>query len=282
MRFTKSCINNSLPAASAALIIMLSVSAAWAGGPNLIQATDYGDINWSQETLTGQGPNLETAQQNLWKIIAGLRLNSRQRVGELISRSGHLKTQLQQLILKAKTIESPDLAGGQSAVKLRFSLTGAFVEALLAVQPINNVSRPPKIFGRPAGNPGPNGPMFMREITGLVLDARGFRVMPAINPQILSRDGRLIYGPGSVSRSYMVKRGLATYMPDMALAEAAKRAADNPIVIKVLDVDADTNTDLIISNQDADRINRAAKRHDFLYKCRVIIVIDQPGISAKD
>ncbi len=249
---------------------------------DLIQAADSGSINWSKGIISVQGPNLDTAQQSLWETLDTLRIDNRQQLGELIVRNQNLKSQLQQLVQQIKAIEEQDSASGQPQVRLQLPLKGAFFEALLAAQPTNSVGHRPARFGRPASPPGANGPQFMREITGLVIDARGLKLIPAVTPQILSEDGQLIYGAKSVNRSYIVNQGLLEYIPDMAAAEVSRRVADNPIMIKALAVESEAGSDVIVSNQDAERIKRAAKKHDFLYKCRVIIVLDQPASQVQN
>jgi hypothetical protein len=259
------------------LVIGVAVITLYSEGlaGDLIQTANSGSINWSKGIITVQAKEVETAYQNMWEVIEELRINNEQQLGELVNHNQNLRIQLQQLIEKIRAVAERDLTSGQPIIKLQLSLKGAFIEALLATQPTYSVGRRPARFGRPASPPGSNGPLFIREVTGLVIDARGLKVVPAITPQIISAAGQLIYGLKSVNRSYMANQGLLEYLPDMAAAQASKRVADNPVLVKALAVDPEDGTDLIISNQDAERIMRIAKKHDFLYKCRVIIVLDQ-------
>lgn len=261
--------------AAAALSVMLLVSLANAERASLIQSGEYGEINWNNSVITAQGVDLAAARQNLWGVIKGLKVDNEYLVDEFVSRSAAFREQLQQLIQQVTPIEKKYLTSGQAGIKLQLPLAGTFAEAILAVQHASNVSRQPARFGPPGGNIGPNGPSFMLGPTGLVVDAGGLKVVPALHPQIVSEDGRVVYGLGKASRSYTVKHGLVKYMSDVISAEKSKRVDNNPIVIKALKIAPDTDTDLIISNRDADWIIKAGRRYDFLYKCRVIIVIDQ-------
>ncbi len=275
-------LNKLLIAVVTALIIVLLVSPTNAKKASIVQSGEYGEIDWSGGVITAQGTELGAARQNLWGIIKGLRVDNEYLADELIARSAGLKKQLQQLIEQAAPVEKKDLTSGQAGIRLSLSLTGPFVEALLSVQQINSADRHPARFGPPGGNPGPSGPSFILGTTGLVVDARGLEVVPALYPRILSEDGRVIYDLSKANRSYTVKHGLIKYMPDVAIAEKSKRVDNNPIVVKVLKIAPDTATDLIINSKDADWVSRAGMRYDFLYKCRVIIVIDQAQKAVHD
>jgi hypothetical protein len=217
----------------------------------------------------------EAARRNLWRLIEGIRVDNHRLMDELILRNAELKQRLQGLIQKAETMAEKESAGGRTEIKLQMGFDGPFTEALLAVLPVSSPGRPPFRFGPPANNPAPIGPRFILGPTGLVVDARGLKVEPALAPQILAEDGGLIYGLSKVSRSYVVHQGLAVYMRDMALAEASPRVANNPITVKAVELAPETSTDLVISDRDAEHIRRVSRQYDFLYKCRVIIVIDQ-------
>ncbi|MBW1683090.1 MAG: hypothetical protein JRJ83_17035, partial [Deltaproteobacteria bacterium] len=87
-------------------------------------------------------------------------------------------------------------------------LTGALTDLVL-----------PKTKGRPEGptpQETPGSPAKGVTYTGLVVDARGFRVKPAMSPRILDEDGNEVYGSASVSREYAVQQGMAGYAKDLS------------------------------------------------------------------
>jgi hypothetical protein len=98
--------------------------------------------------------------------------------------------------------------------------------------------------------------------TGLVIDASGFEVNPAMCPEIMfgggmEDGGQKIYGIGSVDRDQLGSRGVATYFSSVTGASSDPRVGDNPLVIQALGIE-ERNGVLtghpIISPEDAERI----------------------------
>ncbi|MEM7735097.1 MAG: hypothetical protein AAF267_04845 [Deinococcota bacterium] len=98
--------------------------------------------------------------------------------------------------------------------------------------------------------------------TGLVIDASAFGVNPAMCPEIMfdggmEDGGQKIYGIGSVDRSQLGSRGVATYFGRVTGASSDPRVGDNPLVIQALGIE-ERNGVLtghpIISPEDAQRI----------------------------
>lgn len=111
-------------------------------------------------------------------------------------------------------------------------------------------------------------------ITGLVIDARGLNVRPAMSPAILDQNGNIVYGPGNYSREYAVTNGVAGYSRDMAAAREDARVAGNPLVIKGISSSGTNSTDVTVGNSDVMKIKTADSRNGILRDCRVLILID--------
>jgi hypothetical protein len=261
---------------AALLLIVLPASPSRAEETHIIQASAYGEIDWSAGVITTQGTDLEHARQNLWKLMSELRVDNQNRLDELVSHRGGLEEKLKALIqqLIPKKVKGTDT--GKIMIELSLALNGALSEALINVQQVSSFSNHPVGVGPPEENPGPAGPKFMRKTTGIVVDARGLGVVPALYPQIFSEEGQLIYGMARVSRSYAVRHGLVKYLSDMTTAEVNERVGDNPKLIKAIELKPQAETDLIIGDKDSERIIRASNNSDFLIKCQLIIVIDPP------
>jgi hypothetical protein len=263
-----------LLAGELALIIMFCGGYVQAGEADFIQSTEYGEINWSTGVITARGSELKIVRRNLRALIDELRVDNEGLADELTSRNSVLDEKLEHLVQQAQQTKEKRTTAERAQMGLQLWFKGPFVEAFLADKQKSNPGTHPARVGPPTRNPPATGPRFFLGPTGLVLDARGLGAKPALFPRILSEDGRLVYDLNSVNRSYTVQQGLVVYMRDVAVAEANKRVANNPRLIRALRIAPDTDTDLIISNRDADRLIRDSKRHDFLKKCRVIIVLD--------
>jgi len=122
--------------------------------------------------------------------------------------------------------------------------------------------------------PGMGAPSEMMRFTGLIVDARGLGLKPALMPRIIRRDGKEIYGKQFISRFYAVEMGLASYYYDLKRARADDRVRDNPLIVRAIGISGENQTDVIISDADARLIHAAASITNFLSKCRVIFIVD--------
>ena len=110
--------------------------------------------------------------------------------------------------------------------------------------------------------------------TGLVVDARGLGVRPAMSPKIHSEDGKEIYGSATVNRQYAVQQGMVGYSKDLTAAQMNSRVTKQPLTVKATGVSGSANCDIVISDSDANRLSSAAENLTFLQKCRVMVVLD--------
>ena len=111
-------------------------------------------------------------------------------------------------------------------------------------------------------------------ITGLIVDARGLGIRPAMSPKVLDQSGGAVYGPGNFTREYAVKFGVAGYSKDLAKAQQDPRVVGNPRVIKGVGVQGNNKTDVVIANSDAFKIRNADQGGQFLSNCKVMILLD--------
>ncbi|MEK7393876.1 MAG: hypothetical protein AAB214_15050 [Fibrobacterota bacterium] len=111
--------------------------------------------------------------------------------------------------------------------------------------------------------------------TGLVIDARGLSVLPALAPRVLEADGKELYGSANVSREWAVKYGMAGYAKSVDGARGMKdRIGDNPAVVKAVRADGAAKTDAVLSAEDVLAVKSAAQNLKFLSEARVVFVVD--------
>jgi hypothetical protein len=105
--------------------------------------------------------------------------------------------------------------------------------------------------------------------TGLILDARGRKITPALAPRILDESGKELYGPGLLTADARKWNG-AAYARDVETArkELSGRVGEKPVVVKVLRAEG---ADAVIQNSDAEVLRRGQR---FLAEGRVVIVTD--------
>jgi len=204
------------------------------------------------------------AYRNLLEAIKGVRVDSTTTVENFMVSSDVIKTEVSGIIQGATVMDKKYMSDGSVEVTVGMKLTGALADALL-----------PKGPATPTGmtgtlTPGATGQIY----TGLIVDARGLGIRPAMAPKILNEDGKEVYGSAWISRDYAVREGMVGYLKDPAAAQANPRVTDKPLMVKALKVAGDGRVDMVISNADAATLHSASQNLSMLEKCRVIVLVD--------
>jgi len=110
--------------------------------------------------------------------------------------------------------------------------------------------------------------------TGLVIDARGLGVKPAMAPKVVSEGGQEVYGFSVVDRNWVIQQGMAGYSKDLPAAQAHERVTDRPVTLKAKAVAGANKTDVVISTADAEMLLASGSHLAFLEKARVMLVVD--------
>jgi hypothetical protein len=124
----------------------------------------------------------------------------------------------------------------------------------------------------PKAQPTPETPAV--NYTGLLIDARGLSLRPAMSPKIVDENGEEVYGSVMVSREYAIQQGMAGYAKNVESAAQNPRIASTPLQVKAKDVSGKARTNLMVSNDQAQQIKQLSKDSDVLEKCKVMIVLD--------
>ena len=111
-------------------------------------------------------------------------------------------------------------------------------------------------------------------VTGVIIDATGLGLRPAMSPRILNQNGSILYGPGQYSREYAASNGVVGYAKSLDQAKSDTRVQGNPLVLRASSAAGSASADLIISNADAGRLMVADGSAGLLKNCRVMFVLD--------
>lgn len=253
-----------------------------------VLAFENGSVNWTAGWITAEGTGLpdapptddslpaavasgrNRARANLLTIIRGLRVRSRQTAGELTDLQPALAENLLGMAAAAEVTRKDYHSDGSVTVTVAMSLLGGLSQLLLPpeIVPLETVTT---VGSRPRSSAQP--PIFQTH-TGLVVDARGLRLQPALAPRIFSPNGSVVYDYAFVSREFAVQQGVCGYLRTATGAAAASRVGNHPVVVRALRTVASGGCDLVISNSDAGRIRNAPEHLVFMRHCRVLIVVD--------
>ena len=243
-----------------------------------------GKVDWSTGVITAVGIGAPPAQpanaaqaramaeraaqvvayRNLLEAVKGVRVDSTTTVENFMVTSDVIRTEVSGIIQGATVMDKKYMSDGSVEVTVGMKLTGALADQLLP-----KGLTPPTV---PGATPG--GAETGQVYTGLIVDARGLGVRPAMAPKILNEDGKEVYGSAWVSRDYAVREGMVGYLKDPVAAQANPRVTDKPLLVKAVKVSGDARVDTVISNADAATIQNVSQNLSMLEKCRVIILVD--------
>ncbi len=235
-----------------------------------------GSVDFTQRTITATGIGMYggvggragvihaaklDALRNLLAVINGIALTSETTVENQMLANDVVKTRVEGIARNYRMVGEPRYYDdGSIEVTIEMSLDGPFLEAVL----------PEKMGGgHPLASAVP-GVAY----TGLIVDATGLGARPALAPRILSEDGEEVYGSSFVSRDWAIQYGMAGYEKDLDAALKNDRVGDKPLVTKGLKAVGPNRADIVISNEDAQKLHSMKDNLSFLEKCRVIIILD--------
>lgn len=246
---------------------------------DLVQKFPLGYIDWTRGILRATGigapnPNDPLATQrpgairaakldalrNALELIKGVNIDATTTVENFMTTSDVIKTKIQGIIQNYNIVDVRYMSDGSVEIDVEVALTGEMMSTLYPADMGNKM---------PIINPQIGG-IF----TGLVIDARGFKVQPAMAPKIVTPDGVEVYGTGYVSREYAVEMGICGYAKGFDKVKTDERVAPNPLIIKAVGVTGPNKTDVIISPNDAMKIHQYSEHLNFLQQCRVMIIVD--------
>lgn len=270
-----------------ATAFVLSVAgAARAQSGEYVQKTEKGDINWTLLKIRVRGqaaPNPKhtnpaqariaaeraakiDALRNALEIVKGVTINSTSTVEDFMLTSDTVKTEVNGVIQGAVVVDTTYQSDTGVSVFIEVPIVGPLAEILM-----------PKELGSavpPAPEAGAAAPVIDGQAyTGLIIDARGLGVKPAMSPQVLDEAGSAVYSATSVSREYALQMGLVGYAKDVESAKANDRVGTTPLVIKAKGKQGEKAADVVLSGEDAARLRQITQSQSFLTHCRVIIVL---------
>ena len=264
---------------------------------SLIEFKENGAIDWTAGVVEAKGTGVpatytyyskpQTHQQrtiaeatskahhNLLETIVNLRINSDSRVIDIVETYPSIMIQLRGMVQKAPEIEKlrQYLYDGTVEVWSRMKLNGGFSQLILPPE-IRHIESIKQVLTRKESAKIQKRSRLSEIFTGMIVDARGMRVVPALAPRILDESLEEVFGPAYVSREFAVQHGVACYTTDIWQAKFDQRVGGNPLIVKALKALWPGRCEFIISNADAGKLKSASEHLKFLRECKVIIVLD--------
>lgn len=105
--------------------------------------------------------------------------------------------------------------------------------------------------------------------TGLVIDARGLKLMPALMPRVLDETGKPLYSVDSLSAEARKTTGVAAYVQTLEEARKSMKAGDKPLVIKAAKA---SGADVLLPQDEAKKL--ISMNPPFFAQGKVVIVFN--------
>ena len=282
-------------------ILLSSVQGqGWGWGSNdAVQQVDNGAMNYSNGLVVATGigaisplaqnPGMARAtavraakvdaMRNLLEAVMAITVSSETTVRGAAIENDVVKTSVEGMVRGARMRDIDGDGRGSNSDIRYLSDTSIEIEMEVHMSGISEVILPPAGYA-PApvagGAPAPAAPAAPRPgtVTGLIVDARGLGLRPAMSPKIVDQNGGVVYGPGNFTREFAVKFGVAGYSKNLEQAQQDPRVVGNPMVVKGVGVQGANKADLVLAAGDVSRVKGADSSGKFLSNCKVMILID--------
>lgn len=290
-----------------AFVAALTLVTPCAFGDNVVQQFTDGNVDWTNMIVTAKGIGappanaanmaqaramarraaIVVAQRNLLEIVKGVRIDSQTLVKDFMTQSDIIRSQVSGVVRGSRLIDVAYMSDSSVEATVAMPLTGEFSGVVIPLviktptvsppspappeMPMQPPSAPePPPMGEQPQAPSPGQVVY----TGLVIDAQGLGVRPAMSPKIVDESGAEVYGSSFVSREYAIQQGVSGYAKDLTAAQNNPRVTDRPLTVSGVKAAGPSKCDIVVNNQDAQMIKSSADNLSFLQKCRVMIVLD--------
>lgn len=278
--------------------------------PQIVEQKNSGVINWERRTIIARGvgiPN-KSLDQAAWSISAeraakldalaellaiakGITIDRSETVGDCVLADQGVEGRVKGVIRNFSVVDTRYNPDGSVEVDVEIPIDGAFSDIFIPdIKPQIPAEDKPQIEDKPQmpdtqkqldmqeeAEPKPTESEMVAEnltFTGIVLDAKGLNIRPSMMPRILNESGVEVYGSEFVLREFAVEQGIAGYHKNLEKAQGDFRVKDNPLMIRGISSSGPRNTDIVISNVDAEKLHSLDSSLKFMECCKVIIVLD--------
>ena len=145
-------------------------------------------------------------------------------------------------------------------------------EASTTEETIPIVKQEPIALAKADKLPESHGDTFEGTVSGLVVNATGHDITPALCPMVVTESGNEIYGVKKSARNFRKRNGMASYAADLGDARLDKRVTENPYILKALAVKEGEPCVIVVGKEEAEEFIKLAGSEKALRHCRVIIV----------
>lgn len=277
---------------AAAIMLMASVTSAEPLSQSCSQQGDSACIDWDRQLIIAEGIGVPSATaksiaqknataeraarldaaRNILEMAKGVNLSSSTTLKDAMLQDDTVRTRIQGVLYGLRVVGTPRyFSDGSVRLRMEASLRETIPPELYATPQAG----PPQEIPAPTSTVPPNTRIDLNRVySGLVVDARGTDVQPAMSPKLVDEDGVELYGSAYVAQEFVQKHGMAGYVKTIEQAQDNDRVQPQPLVVNAVGTSGANRTNLVLGNDTASALRKIAKNLNFLREARVVIVID--------
>ncbi len=227
------------------------------------------------------------ARRQMLDIIMSVRIDAKRTVSAYLSDDDELAARVRGVIQNSP-MERPAMFEDGGEVRVSEAFRGKLAELVYPTTIQFQSGIPPKLSTFMEQNLAydTESPEFVGAgasgYTGVIIDARGLKITPALAPVIYGQDGIGAYGAFLVNREVAIAKGIVTYAVTSAPAVLKERVGLRPLAVKALNSFGSWRTDVIIPTSMARLVRTIMRSGDAMENSRIVIVIDAPEPLLKD
>lgn len=260
-------------------------------GANFRTTTDFesGELRASAAVLVKKGEDIEQAKAKAYRIallkvndqVLDLKPTNKESIAEVIQKKDpKLSEQVDKLISqntipesKKEVVEAvPGTEQSLVQVSVATSMTREGMKDLIAPMVKAETGGTPQFTLAENVNQGLKDKVKQEgPFSGLLVDARKIKLLPCLAPELVSEDGKRVYGMGIADDKYVCQTGLVGWTKTIKPARANIRIGEKPLLIAARQVNEGNR--IVISNDDANLIG-LSDAGSILAKGRVVIAVE--------
>ncbi|MFV0421375.1 hypothetical protein [Oleidesulfovibrio sp.] len=206
------------------------------------------------------------ARRNLLDTVRNIQISGSERASEILDRTPAMMKQVSGLIQNSKIAGRKVFPDGSVDVYVTLAFGDGVLEQLLP-------AALPFTPAEPAAREAHDNEAAGLRVTGVIIDARGTGVTPAVLPRVLSSDGRIVYSLKQTMRGNVFSHGLALYAASPDAEQVQSMVGGSPLVVKAVGLAENSVTDIVVDEASASFLASASGRLA-LAQCRVAVIFD--------
>ena len=233
----------------------------------VIVATGIGVPNPNMPPAAARPMAIQAARavafRNALQLIKGIHVSSTQTVDELMQEDTQIQTSISGYLQSYKEGEPKYFSDKTIEITITVPLDNQLQETLLPKE-IDNTPEYKK-----SDVTTNNG------TSGIVIDARGLSMVPALTSKIWDEKNNAIYGNQFVKRDAAIKWGMAGYVRSIEqLKKLNERIGSQYLMVKTTKLRDKGSTEAVISQADAEKILQSSVQNSLISDAKIVFLID--------